>query len=81
MLTNASSQTKGVCGSKEFWDNALEWTSTMCGVGTNAVKGGFRSSSHTYARPITEGYADVTFRIVREDAAVATGKVTLAVSE
>ena len=73
-LTNASSKTKGVCGGKEFRDNALEWTSTTCGVGTNAVKGGFLSSSHTHARPIAEGYADVAFRIVREDAAVATMK-------
>ncbi len=80
-LTNASSQTKGVCGGKEFRDNAMEWTSTTCGDGTNAITGGFWSSSHTHARPIAEGYADVTFRIAREDATVATGKETLAVSE
>ena len=56
--------------------NDLEWTSTMCGNGTNVVMGKFMSShrsdciidDRTHVRSAENGYADVTFRIIREDA-------------
>ncbi len=61
-------QKKSKWGGKKFWNTVLEWTSTTRGNGANTVKGGFRHSSNTYVRLTAEGYADVAFRIAREDA-------------
>ena len=68
--------TKGACGGVDFWGNAWEWTSTERGENGKAVKGGSydakrtecRTEGRTEWRKADKGYANVTFRVVREDA-------------
>ena len=71
---DAFAQTKGACGGVDFWGNCWEWTSTADGT-AHRIKGGAfdskRSECRTEARDerrnASYGYANVTFRIIRED--------------
>lgn len=68
--------TKGACGGFDFWGNAWEWTSTTRGENGKAVKGGAYNTKRTECRTESrdewrnpdKGYANVTFRVVREEA-------------
>ena len=71
----AYKQSQGACGGVDFWGNCWEWTSTQNADGEYIVKGGAwdsdRDSCRTEysddARIGTYGYANVGFRVVRED--------------
>ena len=69
-------QTPGACGGLDFWGNIWEWTSTESNdKGSNYVKGGAfdskrtecRTESLAETRKITGRFANVGFRLVRED--------------
>ena len=72
---DAYKQTTGACGGIDFWGNCWEWTSTQTVTGEYIVKGGAWDSSRDSCRSEysddsrdgTKGYANVGFRIVRED--------------
>ena len=72
---DAYKQTTGACGGIDFWGNCWEWTSTQNANGEYIVKGGAWDSSRDQcrseysddARNGSQGYANVGFRIVRED--------------
>ena len=72
---DAYKQTAGACGGIDFWGNCWEWTSTQNANGEYIVKGGAwdtsrdqcRSEYSDDARNGSQGYANVGFRIVRED--------------
>lgn len=76
-LTSVSAYAKstGACGGIDFWGNCWEWTSTQNSAGLYIVKGGSWDSSRDAcrteysddARDGASGYANVGFRIVRED--------------
>ena len=76
-LTSVSAYAKstGACGGIDFWGNCWEWTSTQNSSGLYIVKGGSWDSSRDAcrteysddARDGASGYANVGFRIVRED--------------
>jgi hypothetical protein len=65
--------TPGACGGLDFWGNCWEWTSTPRPDGTHAVKGGAydsrrtdcRTESRAFSRAPSQGYPNVTFRLVR----------------
>ena len=71
---NAYAKTLSACGSVDMWGNVWEWTSTSVG-GRQAVKGGAwdsrRTECRTEARGVgrdpKQGYANVGFRVIRED--------------
>ena len=75
--TDAPEQTKSVCGGMDFCENAWEWTSTTCSDGTNVVTSGSWFSprigprTEDCIRATADGYADVAFRVIREDIKVA----------
>ena len=72
---DAYMQTTGACGGIDFWGNCWEWTSTQKSAGFYIVKGGSwdstrdecRSEYSDAVRDGTMGFANVGFRIVRED--------------
>ncbi len=72
---SAYAQSTGACGGIDFWGNCWEWTSTQNSSGLYIVKGGSWDSSRDAcrteysddARDGASGYANVGFRIVRED--------------
>lgn len=72
---DAYKQTTGACGGIDFWGNCWEWTSTQTATGEYIVKGGAWDSSRDSCRSEysddsrdgTRGYANVGFRVVRED--------------
>ena len=72
---DAYKQTTGACGGIDFWGNCWEWTSTQTVTVEYIVKGGAWDSSRDSCRSEysddsrdgTKGYANVGFRIVRED--------------
>ena len=72
---DAYSGSKGACGGIDFWGNCWEWTSTRTSTGEYIVKGGAWDSSRDScrseysddSRDETKGYANVGFRVVRED--------------
>lgn len=72
---DAYAQTTGACGGIDFWGNCWEWTSTLNASGQYIVKGGSWDSSRDAcrseysddARDGAKGYANVGFRVVRED--------------
>ncbi|MGN0835516.1 MAG: formylglycine-generating enzyme family protein [Candidatus Spyradosoma sp.] len=71
---DAYAGTLGACGAIDFWGNCWEWTSEKTN-GRRAVKGGAYDSPRTLcrtenkdeARASGTGYANVTFRVVREE--------------
>ena len=71
---NAYAKTLSACGAVDMWGNVWEWTATSVG-GRQAVKGGAwdsrRTECRTEARGVgrdpKQGYANVGFRIIRED--------------
>jgi len=72
---DAYKETTGACGGIDFWGNSWEWTSTINAKNEYIVKGGAwdsdRDSCRTEysddSRDGTKGYANVGFRVVRED--------------
>lgn len=72
---SAYAQSTGACGGIDFWGNCWEWTSTQNSAGQYIVKGGSWDSSRDacrteYSEDARDGasdYANVGFRIVRED--------------
>ncbi len=72
---SAYAQSTGACGGIDFWGNCWEWTSTQNSEEQYIVKGGSWDSSRDAcrteysddARDGNYGYANVGFRIVRED--------------
>ena len=72
---DAYAQTTGACGGIDFWGNCWEWTSTLNASNQYIVKGGSwdsgrdacRSEYSDDARDGSKGYANVGFRVVRED--------------
>ena len=70
---DAFAQTKGASGGIDFWGNCWEWTATKRN-GKNAVKGGAFDSKRTDCRTeaknttkdASNGYPNVTMRLVRE---------------
>ncbi len=68
------SQTTGASGGLDFWGNVWEWTSTRNDDGTMLVKGGAfdskrmdcRSENNEQSRDPKKRYANVGFRLVRE---------------
>lgn len=75
-LTDVSkySQTTGASGGVDFWGNVWEWTSTQNTDGSKIVKGGAydskrmdcRSENNEQSRDPKKRYANVGFRLVRE---------------
>ena len=73
---DAYSQTTGACGGIDFWGNCWEWTSSTDAGGSYIVKGGSwdserddcRSEKSDDIRTGSQGYANVGFRVVRNDA-------------
>lgn len=71
---DAFAQTKGASGGIDFWGNCWEWTSTKRN-GKNVVKGGAYDSKRTdcrteaknTAKAASNGYPNVTIRLVREN--------------
>ena len=71
---DAYAKTLSACGAVDMWGNVWEWTATAVGA-QRAVKGGAwdsrRTSCRTESRGVgrapEQGYANVGFRVVRED--------------
>lgn len=71
---DAYAGTPGACGAVDFWGNCWEWTAGKA-KGRRVVKGGAYDSPRTLCRTENDGetrasgsgYANVTFRVVRED--------------
>lgn len=72
----AYSGTEAASGAIDMWGNAWEWTSTSRQGGKLAVKGGAwdskptdcRTENRAESRNSGKGYANVTFRVIRETA-------------
>lgn len=73
---DAYAQTTGACGGIDFWGNCWEWTSSTDVNGLYIIKGGSwdadrddcRSEKSDVVRNGSQGFANVGFRVVREDA-------------
>lgn len=73
---DAYAQTTGACGGIDFWGNCWEWTSSTDANGLYIIKGGSwdadrddcRSEKSDVVRNGSQGFANVGFRVVREDA-------------